>query len=84
MIDDDDDEHGIVGGMKIGKGNCSTQRKAASVPLCTPQIPCDLTWDRIQATTVGSWRLTTCAMALPISTVSIMTDNRLNSQRIRF
>jgi hypothetical protein len=23
-------------------------------------------------------------MALPISTVSIMTDNRLNSQRIRF
>jgi hypothetical protein len=40
MIDDDD--YGAVGGMRIGKGNRSTRRKPAPVPLCTPQIPHDL------------------------------------------
>jgi hypothetical protein len=37
MIDDD---YGPVGGMRIGRG------KPAPVPLCPPQIPHDLTWDR--------------------------------------
>jgi hypothetical protein len=40
--DDDDDECGAVGGMRIGKGNRSTWRKPAPVPLCPPQIPNDL------------------------------------------
>jgi hypothetical protein len=35
MIDDD---YGAVGGM-IGRGNQSTRRKPAPVPLCPPQIP---------------------------------------------
>jgi hypothetical protein len=50
MIDDDD--YGAVGGMRIGRGNRSTRRKAAPVPLY------DLTWDRTRAAAVGSQRLT--------------------------
>jgi hypothetical protein len=62
MIDDD---YGAVGGMRIGRGNRSTRRKPAPVPLCPPQIPHDLTWDRTRAATVGSRQLTAWAMARP-------------------
>jgi hypothetical protein len=34
-----DDECGVVGGMRIGRGNRSTRRKPAPVPLCPPQKP---------------------------------------------
>jgi hypothetical protein len=37
--DDDDDDDGEIGGMMIGKGNRSTRRKTAPVPLCLPQTP---------------------------------------------
>jgi hypothetical protein len=47
--DDDDDECGAVGGMRIGRGSRSTRRKSAPVPLCPPQIPHDLTWARTRA-----------------------------------
>jgi hypothetical protein len=63
MIDDDD--YGAVGGMRIGWGYRSTRRKPAPVPLCPPQIPHDLTWDRTRAAAVGSQRLTVRAMARP-------------------
>jgi hypothetical protein len=43
----DDDECGAVGGMRIGMGNRSTRKKFAPVPFCPPQIPHDLTWDRV-------------------------------------
>jgi hypothetical protein len=56
MIDDDD--YRAVGGMRIGRGNRSTRKKPAPVPLCPPQIPHDLTWDRTRAAVVGSQRLT--------------------------
>jgi hypothetical protein len=56
MIDEGDCE--AVGGMKIGRGNRSTRRKPAPVPLCPPQIPHDQTRSRTQATAVGSQRLT--------------------------
>jgi hypothetical protein len=36
-------EDGEFGGMMIGRGNRSTRRKPAAVPLCPPQIPRDLT-----------------------------------------
>jgi hypothetical protein len=49
---------GAVGGITIGKGNRSTQRKPASVPLCPPQIPHDLTWVRTRAAAVGRRRAT--------------------------
>jgi hypothetical protein len=62
MIDDD---YGAVGGMRIGKGKGSTGRKPARVPLCPPQIPHDLTWDRTRTAEVGSQRLTAWAMARP-------------------
>jgi hypothetical protein len=38
----DDDECGAIGEMRIGKGNRSTMRKPALVPLCPPQILHDL------------------------------------------
>jgi hypothetical protein len=60
-----DDECGAVSGMRIGRGNWSTWRKPALVPLCPPQITHDLTWARTQAAMVGSWRPTTWAMAWP-------------------
>jgi hypothetical protein len=56
MIDDDD--YGAVDGMRIGRGNPSTRRKPAPLPLCPPQTPHDLTWDRARAAAVGSQRLT--------------------------
>jgi hypothetical protein len=53
MIDDD---YGAVGGMRIGRGNRSTRRRPAPVPLSPPQIPHDLTWDRTRAAAVGTCR----------------------------
>jgi hypothetical protein len=41
MIEDGD--CGVVGGMKIGRGNRSTRRKPAPAPHYPPQIPHDLT-----------------------------------------
>jgi hypothetical protein len=54
------------GGMRIRRGHRSTRRKPTPVPLCSPQIPHDLTWARIRAATVGSRRLTVWAMARPL------------------
>jgi hypothetical protein len=62
MIDDD---YGAVGGMKIGRGDRSTRRKPAPAPLCPPQIPHGMTWDRTRAASVVSQRLTAWAMARP-------------------
>jgi hypothetical protein len=39
MFDDDDDECGTVGGMKIGKGNRSTRRKPVPVSLFSTTHP---------------------------------------------
>jgi hypothetical protein len=44
--DDDDDACGVTGGMRIVRGNRSTRRNPAPVPLFSPQIPHDLTWGR--------------------------------------
>jgi hypothetical protein len=59
------DEYGPVGGMRIGRGNRSTRRKPAPVPLCSLKIPSNLTLDGTRAAAVGSRRLTTWAMARP-------------------
>jgi hypothetical protein len=34
-----DYDNGEIGGMMIGRGSRSTQRKPAPVPLCPPQTP---------------------------------------------
>jgi hypothetical protein len=52
----DYDEGEIVG--MIGRGNRSTRRKSAPVPLCPPQTP-HAAQTRTQAAMVGSQRLTT-------------------------
>jgi hypothetical protein len=51
-----DYDNGEVGGM-IGKGNRSTRRKPAPVPLCPPQTP-HAASTRTRAVAVGSQRLT--------------------------
>jgi hypothetical protein len=43
-------EYGTIGGRRIHRVNESIQRKPTPVPLCSPQIPHDLTWDRTWAT----------------------------------
>jgi hypothetical protein len=54
----DDGDCGAIGGMKIGRGNRSTRRKTAPVPLCPPQIPHELTRAPTRAAAMGSQRLT--------------------------
>jgi hypothetical protein len=58
-----DDEYGAISGMRIGRGNRSTRRKHAPVPLYPPQILHGLTWARTRA--AGSQRLTAWAIAWP-------------------
>jgi hypothetical protein len=58
---DYDDEE--IGGM-IGRGNRSTGRKPAPVPLCPPQTP-HAARTRTRAAAVGSQRLTAWAPARP-------------------
>jgi hypothetical protein len=52
-----DYDNGEIGGM-IGRGNGSTRRKPAPVPLCPPQTP-HAARTRTRAAAVGSQRLTT-------------------------
>jgi hypothetical protein len=51
-----DYDDGEIGGM-IGRGNRSTRRKPASMPLCPPQTP-HAARTRTRAAAVGSQRLT--------------------------
>jgi hypothetical protein len=50
----DDDKCWAVGAMRIGRGNLSTRRKPAPVPLRPPQIPHNMIWARTQAAAVES------------------------------
>jgi hypothetical protein len=52
----DDYDDGEIDGM-IGRGNRSTRRKPAPVPLCPPQTP-HAARTRTRAAAVGSQRLT--------------------------
>jgi hypothetical protein len=51
-------ECGAVSGMIIDRGNRSTRRKPAPMPICPPQIPPALTRDRTRVTVLGSRQLT--------------------------
>jgi hypothetical protein len=51
-----DYDDGEIGGM-IGRGNRSTRRKPAPMPLCPPQTP-HAARKRTRAAAVGSQRLT--------------------------
>jgi hypothetical protein len=51
------EECGAVGGMRIGRGSRSSRRIPAPVPLCPPQIPRDLNWDRTRGGNPATNRL---------------------------
>jgi hypothetical protein len=51
----DNKECGEVSGMRNGKGKHSSRRRHAPVPLCSPQIPHDLTRAQNRPVAVGSW-----------------------------
>jgi hypothetical protein len=59
------DDYGVIGGMKIGRGNRSTWRKPAPAPIHPPQISHDQNraWSRVAA--VGIQRLTAWGMERP-------------------
>jgi hypothetical protein len=59
-----DFDDGEIGGIMIGKGNRSTWKKPASVPLCSPQTP-HAARNRSRAAAVGNQRLTALATARP-------------------
>jgi hypothetical protein len=63
-----------IGGM-IGRGNRSSRRKPASLPLCPPQTP-HAAWTRTRAAAVGSQRLTAWAAALPSEDLVELWDIR--------
>jgi hypothetical protein len=75
------DEYETVGGNRTGRANRSTQTKPAPLPLCTPQIPRDLTWEWTWTVAVGNRWLT--AMARP-STQSFNFSKWSISQSSRF
>jgi hypothetical protein len=52
-----DYDDGEIGGMMIGRGNQSTRRKPAPVPLCPPQTP-HAARTRTRTAAVGSQGLT--------------------------
>jgi hypothetical protein len=60
-----------IGGT-IGRGNRSTRRKPAPVPLCPPQTP-HVARTRTQAAAMGNQRLTSLATARPICLNNVLT-----------
>jgi hypothetical protein len=84
MTDDNNDDCGVIGGMRINRRNRSTRRKPAPVPLCPPQIPHDLTRARTRAAAVGSLRLIAWAMARPLSVFNASLYGRDNTSAINW
>jgi hypothetical protein len=72
-----DYDDGEIGGM-IGKGNRSTRRKPAPLPLCPPQNP-HAARTRTRAAAVGSQRLTARATARPVYILLLVRYPHLNS-----
>jgi hypothetical protein len=64
----DDDECGAVSAMRIGRGNRSTGRKPAPVPLCPLQLPHDLA-------AVGNRRLTAAYSFISLSLFSFCSSS---------
>jgi hypothetical protein len=73
-----DYDDGEIGGM-IGRGNRSTRRKPAPMPLCPPKTP-HAARTRTLAAMVGSQRLTAWATARPWLRLDL--SNRSNRVRV--
>jgi hypothetical protein len=77
----DDDEAGVGGGIRTGRGNRSAQRKPAPVPFLPTQIPHNLTWDRTWAAVAESYfdRLHLSCNSDKPHMVSVSTDQYSSS-----
>jgi hypothetical protein len=67
-----DYDDGEIGGM-IGKGNRSTRRKPAPMPLCPPQTP-PAAWTRTRAAPMESQRITALATARRFIILTFILD----------
>jgi hypothetical protein len=76
------DDCGAIGGIRIDRGNQSTQRKPAPVPLCPPQIPHDLAQARSRASVVESQQLTALATAQSFQIVTIMLSGKADKMLV--
>jgi hypothetical protein len=76
-----DDECGAVRGMRVARGNRSTRRKLASLPLCPPQIPHDLIRSQTQAAAVGSLSYGTALTTLTATNITTLTSNINTAQQ---
>lgn len=75
----DDDEWWLRGNRwNAWQGNRRTGRKPASVPLCPPKIPPDLTQARTRDAAVESRRRTVWAMARPMPIITTSVTNHEN------
>jgi tetrahydromethanopterin S-methyltransferase subunit G len=77
-----DYDDGEISGM-IGRGNRSTRRKPAPVPLCPPQTP-HAARTRTRSAAVGSQRLTAWATARPPLLQRILRRVDVNEQYMKF
>jgi hypothetical protein len=80
-----DYDNGEIGGM-IGRGNRSTRREPAPVPLCPPQTP-HAARTRTRAAAVGSQRLTaelrTASINHYVHSVLVIITTKSNRQDLR-
>jgi hypothetical protein len=76
------DEYGAVDGVRFSGRDQSTRRAPSTVPLCPPQIPHDLNWDRTRAAEVGSRLLTAWAMSRPKHVISHVGCVEISSYRV--
>jgi hypothetical protein len=70
-----DYDDGEIGGVMIGRGNRSTRRKPAPVPLYPPQT-LHTAWTRTRAAAVGSQRLTGRNILEAIGFKAMMTSKQ--------
>jgi hypothetical protein len=76
------EECGGVSGMRIGRGNRSSWRKPAPVPLCSSQIPQDRTLTGTSSAAVENLRLTALTMARPCIRSTLNSTNATSFRAI--
>jgi hypothetical protein len=80
----DEDYCGAIGGMKIGRGNQSTQIKPALAPLRPPQIPHDQTQARTRGRRGGKPATNRLSYGAANITVALHTYSQLSHNLLTY